>query len=223
MSFLFAWMFCGFYVNGAGSEMFNDATEVVLMRQGTRTVLSMQNDYRGPLEDFAMVVPVPVVLKEGDVKVIPKSVFDRVDSLGSPRLVEYWEQDPCPPPEPEYSRNKRYSGPRPSVAMKSPSAGMSRDDSVDYAPAPREEAARRVVPPQLASFEVSPPAITANTPQQLTWSYQYANSPWPEPVCTVDHGVGRVSAGQTTTVNIPESTNFKLTCANSGGKATKEF
>ena len=33
--------FCGFYVNGAGGDMFNDATQVVLMRQGTRTVLSM--------------------------------------------------------------------------------------------------------------------------------------------------------------------------------------
>ena len=76
--------------------MFNDATQVVLMREGTRTVLSMQNDYRGPLEDFAMVIPVPVVLKPSDVKVVPKEVFDRLDSLGSPRLVEYWEQDPCP-------------------------------------------------------------------------------------------------------------------------------
>ncbi len=215
--------FCGFYVSGSDKKMFADASQVILMRQGTRTVLSMQNDYRGPLEDFAMVVPVPVVLKEGDVKVIPKSVFDRVDSLGSPRLVEYWEQDPCPAPQPDYSRDKRYSGPRPSVATKSTGAGMSRAD-VDSAPmAPREEAARKVVPPQLASFDVSPPAITANTAQQLTWSFQYSNAPWPEPVCTVDHGVGRVTAGQTTTVNIPESTNFRLTCANSGGKATKEF
>jgi MYXO-CTERM domain-containing protein len=87
--------FCGFYVNGAGSEMFNDATQVVLMRSGTRTVLSMQNDYRGPLEDFAMVVPVPVVLHEGDVKTLPKDVFAKVDVMGAPRLVEYWEQDPC--------------------------------------------------------------------------------------------------------------------------------
>jgi hypothetical protein len=43
-----------------------------------------------------MVVPVPVVLHEGDVKTLPKQVFDHVESLGSPRLVEYWEQDPCP-------------------------------------------------------------------------------------------------------------------------------
>src|SRR2546423_8070953 len=88
--------FCGFYVAGSNEKLFNDATQVVLMRDGTRTVLSMQNDYRGPLEDFAMVVPVPVVLHEADVKTLPKSVFEHVEVLGSPRLVEYWEQDPCP-------------------------------------------------------------------------------------------------------------------------------
>lgn len=57
----------------------------------------MQNDYKGPLADFAMVIPVPAVLREKDVKVLRPDVFDRVDSLGSPRLVEYWEEDPCPP------------------------------------------------------------------------------------------------------------------------------
>src|SRR3954471_19043685 len=90
--------FCGFYVSGSGEKMFNDATQVVLVRDGTRTVLSMQNDYKGPLEDFAMVVPVPVVLHDGDVKTLPNDVFQHVDTLGSPRLVEYWEQDPCPAP-----------------------------------------------------------------------------------------------------------------------------
>src|SRR5437763_11500668 len=83
--------FCGFYVSGSGEKMFNDATQVVLMRDGTRTVLSMQNDYKGPLEDFAMVVPVPVVLHDGDVKTLDARVFAHVEALGSPRLVEYWE------------------------------------------------------------------------------------------------------------------------------------
>src|SRR5947209_5442126 len=92
--------FCGFYVSGSGEKMFNDATQVVLMRDGTRTVLAMQNDYKGPLEDFAMVVPVPVVLHEGDVKTLKPIVFAHVEALGAPRLVEYWEQDPCPIPEP---------------------------------------------------------------------------------------------------------------------------
>jgi hypothetical protein len=89
--------FCGFYVAGADSKLYNNATMVVLMRDGTRTVLSMQNNYQGPAEDFAMVVPVPVVLTENDVKILPNEVFDRVDKLAAPRLVEYWEQDPCMP------------------------------------------------------------------------------------------------------------------------------
>jgi MYXO-CTERM domain-containing protein len=89
--------FCGFYVAGADANLYNNATLVVLMRDGTRTVLSMQNDYQGPPEDFALVIPVPVVLKEGDVKTLPKEIFDRVDKLAAPRLVEYWEEDPCAP------------------------------------------------------------------------------------------------------------------------------
>ena len=95
--------FCGFYVAGADAELYNNATMVVLMRDGTRTVLSMQNNYQGPAQDFAMVVPVPVVLSEDDVRILPAEVFDRVDKLAAPRLVEYWEQDPCMPmypPEP---------------------------------------------------------------------------------------------------------------------------
>jgi MYXO-CTERM domain-containing protein len=89
--------FCGFYVSGADSQLVNNATVVVLMRDGTRTVLSMQNNYDGPPQDFAMVVPVPVVLQEKDVKTLPHAIFDRVDLLAAPRLVEYWEQDPCMP------------------------------------------------------------------------------------------------------------------------------
>ena len=89
--------FCGFYVNSGGSEMWNDATQVVLMRSGTRTVLSMQNNYQGPPEAFAMVIPVPTVLQEADVKTLPPAVFQHVDRMGAPRLVEYWEEDPCAP------------------------------------------------------------------------------------------------------------------------------
>ena len=87
--------FCGFYVSGADASLTNNATQVVLMREGTRTVLSMQNNYQGPPQEFAMVVPVPVVLHKENVKTLPREVFDHVDRLTAPRLVEYWEQDPC--------------------------------------------------------------------------------------------------------------------------------
>jgi hypothetical protein len=87
--------FCGFYVGGADAKLFNNATVVVMMREGQKTVLSMQNNYQGPPQDFAMVVPVPVVLQKENVKTLPRELFDRVDALTAPRLVEYWEQDPC--------------------------------------------------------------------------------------------------------------------------------
>ena len=89
--------FCGFFVAGSDAKLTNNASQVVLMRKGNRTVMTMSNTYQGPPENFAMVVPVPVVLQKKDVKTLPADVFDRVDSLSAPRLVEYWEQDPCRP------------------------------------------------------------------------------------------------------------------------------
>ena len=84
--------FCGFYVAGGESSLFNDATQAVLMRVGQRTVLSMQNNYQGPPENFAMVVPVPVVLEQDNVKTLSAELFAKIDTLSAPRLVEYWEQ-----------------------------------------------------------------------------------------------------------------------------------
>ena len=99
--------FCGFYVSGAEGSLYANATMVVLMRSGTRTVLSMQNAYQGPPESFALVVPVPSVLSAADVHTLPREVFDRVDALSAPRLVEYWEEDPCAY---ERARHSRSSG-----------------------------------------------------------------------------------------------------------------
>ena len=87
--------FCGFYVAGADTSLYNNATMVVMMRDGTRTVLAMQNDYQGPPENFALVIPVPEVLSEDNVKTLDNELFDHIDRLAAPRLVEYWEQDPC--------------------------------------------------------------------------------------------------------------------------------
>jgi len=87
--------FCGSYVSGGQSDLFNNATQTVLMREGQQTVLSMQNDYEGPPEDFAMIVPTPVVLEKENVKTLDEKIFQKIDRLTAPRLVEYWEKDPC--------------------------------------------------------------------------------------------------------------------------------
>lgn len=78
-----AFAFCGFYVGGAGAEMYADATQVVLLRDGTRTVLSMQNRYEGPLADFAMVIPVTEVIMKEQVKTLEAEIFKKVDTLSS--------------------------------------------------------------------------------------------------------------------------------------------
>lgn len=86
--------FCGFFV-GPKEGLYNDATQVVLMREGDKTVLSMRPDYSGPVADFAMVVPVPQVLQKENVLTLSARPFETIDKLSSPRLVEYHEQDPC--------------------------------------------------------------------------------------------------------------------------------
>ena len=88
--------FCGFYVSGASDDLYNDATQVVMLRHETQTVLSMRNTYQGPPEDFAMVIPVPQVLEKDDVKVLPDNLFDKIERQTSPRLVEYWQRASCP-------------------------------------------------------------------------------------------------------------------------------
>jgi hypothetical protein len=90
--------FCGFYVKDREvEELKSGASRAVLLRDGTTTVLSMQSSYEGPVEDFALVVPVPSAIGPEDVRTLDDEVFERLDELTSPRLVEYWEQEPmCP-------------------------------------------------------------------------------------------------------------------------------
>ena len=95
--------FCGFFVAGSNDQLTNSASKVVLLRKDDQTVMTLSNNYQGPPENFALVVPVPVVLHKKDVKTLPANVFDHIDALSAPRLVEYWERDPCaplPPPMP---------------------------------------------------------------------------------------------------------------------------
>ena len=92
--------FCGFFVGKADADLFNDASKVVLVRDGNRTTINMLNDYQGPLKEFAMVVPVPVVLQKQDVKTPFRALFERIDAYSAPRLAEYYDWDPCVPQPP---------------------------------------------------------------------------------------------------------------------------
>jgi hypothetical protein len=87
--------FCGFYVAKADTKLFNKASKVAIMRDGERTVMTLANDYQGALTEFAMVVPVPTVLEREQIHVTENAIVDHLDAYTSPRLVEYFDEDPC--------------------------------------------------------------------------------------------------------------------------------
>ena len=87
--------FCGFYVSKADTKLFNKASQVVLVRDGDRTVMTMANDFEGAPREFAVVIPVPTFLKREQIHVGEKALVDHVDAYSAPRLVEYFDQDPC--------------------------------------------------------------------------------------------------------------------------------
>lgn len=90
--------FCGFFVSPGDTKLVNNATRVALMRHGDKTVTTLQPDYEGPAEDFAMVIPVPEVVQKDQVKTLERTLFDELDAFTSPRMAEYWEEDPCMKP-----------------------------------------------------------------------------------------------------------------------------
>src|SRR6185312_14120285 len=87
--------FCGFYVAKADTKLFNKASQVVLVRQNDRTVLTMANDFKGDPKEFAIVIPVPAVLQKEQIHVGDKALLDHLDAYSAPRLVEYFDEDPC--------------------------------------------------------------------------------------------------------------------------------
>ncbi|MEM7049563.1 MAG: DUF2330 domain-containing protein [Acidobacteriota bacterium] len=90
-----AFAFCGFYVARADTNLYNEASQVVLVRDGDRTVLTMANDYQGDPREFAMVIPVPTLLERGQIHVAEMALIDHLDAFTAPRLVEYFDDDPC--------------------------------------------------------------------------------------------------------------------------------
>ena len=85
--------FCGTYVGSAGSALYNEVSEVAVVREDQRTTLSLRNDVVGDFDDFALVVPVPDVLAEEDIHTLDHGVFGTLDDYSAPRLVEYRCED----------------------------------------------------------------------------------------------------------------------------------
>jgi hypothetical protein len=87
--------FCGFYVAKADTKLFNQASQVALVRDGDHTVLTMANDFQGDPKEFAIVIPVPTFIQREQIEVVDKGLLDHLDAYTAPRLVEYFDGDPC--------------------------------------------------------------------------------------------------------------------------------
>ena len=97
---LFLWSadasaFCGFYVGKADTKLFNKASEVVIARHDNKTVITMANDFKGDVKEFAMVVPVPTVLEKDQIHIGDPAVLKHLADYSAPRLVEYFDENPC--------------------------------------------------------------------------------------------------------------------------------
>jgi Na+-translocating ferredoxin:NAD+ oxidoreductase RnfD subunit len=90
-----SWGFCGFYVARADTKLYNKASRVVLVRDGDRTVITMANDFKGDPKEFAVVVPVPTFIRREQIHVNDAALLDHLDAYSAPRLVEYYDPDPC--------------------------------------------------------------------------------------------------------------------------------
>jgi hypothetical protein len=110
--------FCGFYVAKADTTIFNNASQVAIARDGDRTVMTMANDFKGDLDEFAVVIPVPTVVKRDEIAVSDKALLDHLDAYSAPRLVEYHDPDPCLERDDTlYDRVKSMVAPAPMASM----------------------------------------------------------------------------------------------------------
>jgi hypothetical protein len=57
--------------------------------------MTMANDFQGEPTEFAVVIPVPTVLTREQIHVGDKALVDHLDAYSAPRLVEYFDHDPC--------------------------------------------------------------------------------------------------------------------------------
>jgi hypothetical protein len=116
--------FCGFYVAKADTKLFNRTSQVIICHNGEKSTITMSSDFEGDVKDFAMVVPVPVVLEQKDIRVVDRLLFDKFDAYSAPRLVEYYDSDPCWAP--------RYYNAYPAAAKSAMGASVA-DSQVEMA------------------------------------------------------------------------------------------
>jgi MYXO-CTERM domain-containing protein len=119
----------------------SNTTQVVLMKKGEQTAVTIWTDYEGPLDRFALVLPLPADVAVEEVKSIKRDAVDHLDEITAPRFHEFWEMDACEPGEAEQEWER-------DLKVKSGSA-----DSFLGAAMPDVSGGQKLPPEMLLDFE----------------------------------------------------------------------
>lgn len=78
---------CPTLATGETSQLSFDVAQVAIVRQGKRTTFSVSINPFGDPQEFALVMPVPEVLEEHEIRTLDGSIFARLDGATAPRHV----------------------------------------------------------------------------------------------------------------------------------------
>ncbi len=103
-----AWGFPGVLVGkGNGALVVHTAHEAVMLK-GNVSVVTVMIDYDGPLDPFALLMPVPADVTPDRVQAVKREFMARLEQLSAPRYHAFYEMDPCEEGELEQDWDVRY-------------------------------------------------------------------------------------------------------------------
>jgi hypothetical protein len=76
-------------------------TELVVMEHAGVSIVTLAVDYQGPIQRFALLLPVPRDVERKQLRTVKHEFIARLEQMTAPRVFEFWERDPCSPGEPE--------------------------------------------------------------------------------------------------------------------------
>ena len=85
----------GIYVGKDSQSRIAHTTHMVLLLGPGISVVTIVADYEGPLEPFALLLPVPSDVGLSRLSTIKRRFVSRLEQLSAPRLHTFYEQDPC--------------------------------------------------------------------------------------------------------------------------------
>jgi hypothetical protein len=103
----------GFYAVQDKTPLYHENTQIVLVRDGERTVLTLTADVKSTAQTFAFVIPVPTVLEPEQINIGAATLLERIQAYTAPRLLEYFDENPCQPYLDDSARRTSSEAPAP--------------------------------------------------------------------------------------------------------------